>query len=136
MSGKLNPDITPVDIGVEELRTINIYPLSIKDHTEKLPQILVEAYSTFQEELATTDDIKGMSNEQGMSLLEKLKTILYENIQAILVLVCKKEELPKEDELTSNQLFKIAETIFVVNYEGVLKNSIDLFKRIKELKNQ
>jgi len=33
-SKKLNPQITDVDIGVRDLRTIKIYPLSLKD--EKL----------------------------------------------------------------------------------------------------
>ena len=133
---KLNPDITSVWVGIEEVREVKVYPLSIKDHTEKVPQILVGAYSNLQEKLEEVEDFKNLSEEEGKSIMDKFKEILLENVRAILELVVKKEERPTEEELTSNQLFEFAEKIFVVNYEGVLKNSIDLFKRVQSLREK
>ena len=135
MSKKLNPDITSVEVGIEEIREVLIYPLSIKDHTEKLPQILVEAYEAFRSELANLTDLSNISQEEGFQMLDKFKDILYYNLEGILELVAKAEGRPTPEELTSNQLFQILETIFVVNYEGVLKNSMNLFKRVQALKN-
>ena len=135
MSKKLNPDITPVDVGTEEMTEVLIYPLSIKDHTEKLPQLLADAYEAFRSEFETLTDLKKISNEDSVKIMEKFKNILYDNLEAILVLVTKEEGRPKPENMTSNQLFTILETIFVVNYEGVLKNSISLFKRVQALKN-
>ena len=135
MSKKLNPDITPVDVGTEEMTEVLIYPLSIKDHTEKLPQLLADAYEAFRSEFETLTDLKKISNEDSVKIMEKFKTILYDNLEAILELVTKEEGRPKPENMTSNQLFTILETIFVVNYEGVLKNSISLFKRVQALKN-
>ena len=136
MSKKLNPDITSVEVGIEEIREVLIYPLSIKDHTEKLPQILVEAYEAFRSELANLTDLSNISQEEGFQMLDKFKDILYYNLESILELVAKAEGRPTPEELTSNQLFSIVETIFVVNYEGVLGNSINLFKRVQAIKNQ
>jgi len=132
---KLNPDITPVFVGIEEVREVKIYPLSLKDHTEKLPSILVQGYEAFRSEIASIDDINNVPTEEGLKLVDKFKTILEEHLERLLVLVTKEESRPKMEELTSNQLYKILETIFTVNYEGVLKNSINLFKRVQTLRN-
>ena len=126
---KLNPDITPVDIGIEELREIKIYPLSLNDHTEKLPELLVTAWNEFQAVLILIADVKNLSNEEGLELIKKFKELLVLHLDKLLELVVKKEERPKPEEMTSNQLYRIAEIIFEVNYEGVLKNSVNLFKR-------
>lgn len=131
---KLNPEITEVFVGIEEIRPVKIYPLSLPDHTEKLPNILIGAYEAFRTALIEAGDLKKMTNEQGLALLEKFRGLLHENIEAILILVCKENERPKLEELTGPQLFTIVDTIFSKNYESVLKNAVDLFKRVKNLK--
>lgn len=131
---RLNPEIVVVPVGIEEVRDVKIYPLSLPDHTEKLPNILIGAYEEFRKVLIDSEDLQNLTNEQAIKILEKVKDLLHENIESILVLVCKEEERPKLEELTSSQLFTIIDTIFIVNYENVLKNAVNLFKRVISLK--
>lgn len=121
---KVNPDIKTVDIGVRDLRTITLYPLSAKDQIE-LSNKLVTVLSSMGESL--NDET---TNEQALSFFQKVIT---ENLEVILAYVVDENEMPKMDELTNNQLYVISNTIFEVNYEGFLKNFMGLYGRAKKI---
>ncbi len=125
MSKKLNPEIKEVEIGVRELRTIKIFPLSAKDQFD-LTSRLVDVLSKMSEEFST----ENVSNEEALIFIQ---TIISDNLEIILEYVVDEEQRPTFNELTNNQLYTIAETIFEVNYEGFLKNFQSLFKRAKSL---
>ncbi len=122
---KLNPDIKKVDVGIRELKTITIYPLSAHDQFD-LTNRIVSVITDLSEkgELAT------LTNEEAVNFIQ---TVIRDNLQIILEYVVDEEERPSFDELTNNQIYTIVSTIFEVNYEGFLKNFKDLFKRAAEL---
>ena len=117
-----NPEIKEIAIGIRQLRTIKIYPLSAKDQialSNRLITVLGEMGTSLGE---------NVTNEDALTFFQNL---IIENLEVILEYVVDKEELPSMDELTNSQLYSIAETIFVVNYEGCLKNFVGLFQRAK-----
>lgn len=122
---RLNPDINKVDIGVRELTTITIYPLSAKDQFD-LTSRLVNTITV----LAEKDDFAQMTNEKA---LEFVQTAIKENLEVILEYVVDEEERPTMDKLTNNQIYTIVAIIFEVNYEGFIKNFKNLFERGKVL---
>ncbi len=122
---KLNPDIKKVDVGVRELKTITIYPLSATDQfdlTNRIVSVITE--------LSQKEELSSMSNEQAV---EFIQTIIRDNLQVILEYVVDESERPSFEELTNNQIYTIVSNIFEVNYEGFLKNFKDLFKRAATL---
>jgi len=122
---RLNPDINKVDIGVRELTTITIYPLSAHDQFD-LTSRLVNTITT----LAENDQFKDMSNEQA---LEFIQTAIKENLDIVLEYAVDEPERPTMKDLTNNQIYNIVAIIFEVNYEGFIKNFKDLFERGKTL---
>lgn len=125
----LNPDAVTTHVGVKKTRPITIYPLSISDQmklTDKFTEI-VQQFGEF--------DRDNMTNEQAISFL---KDFLSRNLPEVMEFVVDPEEttVPGLDEVTNNQLGQIAETIFHVNYEELIKNFKDLFKRARDMMNQ
>jgi maltooligosyltrehalose synthase len=118
----INPDAREIEIGVKKIRKVTLYPLSISDQmklTEQLTSV-IQQFSEF--------DRSEITNE---SAIDFMKNVLRDNLTAILQYVIDEDEqdLPTLDEITNNQLYKIANTIFEVNYEGLIKNFKDLFER-------
>ena len=118
----MNPDITTSDIGIINLRTITIYPLSVAN------------------QLDATDLIIKVVN--GMSSLDKIddeavvKTfidLVGDNIQKILNMVTSEAEVIDFAELTNTQLLEIVQKIYEINYKDVSKNLKDLIQKMQPL---
>lgn len=121
----LNPDIKNINVGIKELREVKIYPLSMTDQfqlTEDLAQVI--------NEMGSGVDFSTITNEDALQFMKKL---LSENLMKILTYVTTEEERPTLDELTNNQFYEIANILFEVNYEGLLKNFKDLIMRAQGL---
>jgi len=121
----LNPDIKNINVGIKELREVKIYPLSMTDQfqlTEDLAQVISE--------MGSGVDFNSITNEDALQFMKKL---LSENLIKILAYVTTEEERPTLDELTNNQFYEIANILFEVNYEGLLKNFKDLIMRAQGL---
>jgi len=121
-TNKMNPDITTSDIGIINLRTITIYPLSVAN------------------QLDATDLIIKVVN--GMSSLDKIddeavvKTfidLVGDNIQKILNMVTSEAEVIDFAELTNTQLLEIVQKIYEINYKDVSKNLKDLIQKMQPL---
>jgi len=128
MSNQLNPDIKEIFVGIRQLRKIYIYPLSMQDQFD-LVEKLADAINTLGEGF----DFNQLTNEEAIEFFRKLLT---DNITTILEYVTDEDERPSFNQLTNNQLFQIVETIFSVNFEGILKNSMDLFQRFQKALNR
>ena len=121
----INPDAEKVQVGIKTLREITIYPLSISDQmklTDKFSEA-IEQFSQF--------DRENMSNEDAINFI---KNFLSQNLPEFMEFVVDPDEttVPTLDEVTNKQLGIIADVVFRINYEELIKNAKDLFKRVKE----
>lgn len=121
---QLNPQITDITIGIRNLRTIKIFPLSVADQLQAT-DLVTSALQTF------------MMNKEGMAdlafvafLLEQVKT----NASEILKMVLDTGEDAKEvlKEITNDQMMLIVQTIYKVNYEALSKNVKSLLEKNKK----
>lgn len=124
---KLNPQIKEIEIGVRELRSIKLYPLSVADQFD-----LTKKIADSINEIVGGDvlDFKGLSEAEAV---DRLREVISSNLDVILGYVCDKEEVPQMKELTNLQVSDIVLKIFEVNYEGLIKNFKSLFERGKAL---
>ena len=122
----LNPDIKEIQVGIRELRNVYIYPLSISDQLKLTKQV-----KSVIEDISTNWDFNNMTNEQALDFLNEVIT---ENLSKILEFVTEEQERPSFEELTNNQFVQIVNIVFEVNYEGLIKNFQNLFKKFKGLK--
>jgi len=123
---KLNPEIKTVQVGARQLRPVKIYPLSVSDQFE-LTKVLASAINQIAVDKAEL--LKKSEDE----IVNEFREIIAGNLTTVLEFVCDKGESPTMDELTNNQVAEIITIIFEVNYEGLVKNFKDLFKRGKLL---
>lgn len=120
----LNPDCKDVQVGVKKTRTIRIYPLSISDQmklTEKFTDV-VNQFGNFDRE-----------NMTDAEAIDFIKGFLRDNLAEFMQYVIDEDEhrIPTLDELTNNQLAELADVVFRINYEDLIKNFKDLFGRAK-----
>lgn len=120
----LNPQIKSIQVGVRHTRELKIYPLSVKDQFELTKEIV----DSVNEIVATFDGLK-----DEIQAVSALSEIISKNLTKILKYVCDSDQIPTMEELTNAQLGEIAVIVFEVNYEGLIKNFKDLFKRGKDL---
>jgi hypothetical protein len=120
---KLNPRITDVIVGIRDLRTIRIYPLSVADQTETTNIITDALQEFFSQKLDDTETV---------GFVIKL---IKENLARVITLAtC--DEVKGEDllkDLDNFQATEIAKVIYEVNYEAPGKNVKSLFEKVKSL---
>lgn len=119
----LNPQSEIVEIGIRTLRNITLYPLSIGDQLE-LKDLVFEAIQSF---FAKT-------NQLDSELIAILMDLFTKNIGKIVELAtCGEEKASKVlKEITNTQALRIAEVIYAMNYEDVIKNVKSLFQKMTE----
>lgn len=123
----LNPDIREVKIGIRNLRSITLYPLSVVDQFQ-VTDIFTEAVGLF---LAN----KGANDVQFIALfIAVIKT----NLSKILKLVLDTDEDSEAilGEITNNQLTEIINTIYAMNYEVISKNVGSLLKKLPQTQKE
>lgn len=130
---KLNPDIREMEIGVSELRTVTIYPLSVKDQKD-LTDLVKKALDQF----ATLSDLSG-DDEKSMivQMSAFVLNFIEDNIEKVVRMV-----LPKENDaladITNNQLVSLVETLYEVNYRflsGKVKTLIEKATKTEPMEN-
>jgi len=122
---KLHPEIKVVDVGIRELRSITVYPLSAKDQFTLLNRLM-----TAIEEINADLNVENATNADALAVIQKC---IFENLNVILEYVVDESERPDFDELTNNQIYEIANIVFEVNYEKAAKNFKDLVTRAQGL---
>lgn len=120
----LNPQIVEISVGVRELRTVTIYPLSMADQF-KMTSAIVEGFSKFA--VFDQQDIKDED------VVAQMVEIIENNIDQILTLVLADDEQVTMTELTNEQFSDLAITVFEVNYEGAAKKFQTLVGKVKSL---
>ena len=126
---KLNPQITDVDVGVRDLRTVKIYPLSLKD--EKLfADVFQQTLKKYFEQTIDEGDEEAIASFVGYIL-----KLIEENFIKILGLVTDDDEDGQVlfDSMTSMQASKIVMAIYRTNFEEPLKNAESLLNKVKTL---
>jgi len=108
-------------IGIKEMKTITLYPLSVADQL-KLPQIAAD----FMQRIAGREDLLNITD---MAFVELVTEFIQEKIHIILAFVTEAEV--SLEELTNLQLMEIVNAIFDMNFEPVLKNWNSLSERVR-----
>ncbi len=138
---RLNPGVVDVDIGIHNLRTIKIYPLSVADQMQ-LADIITKALQKFFLH-GGGQTLKDIKDEE---FVRFALSLIVENLEKILLLVTNISRpksvfnfLNKKKnflyDITNSQMVEIADIIFRVNYADPLKNGVSLSKKIKEMLN-
>lgn len=117
---RLNPLIREATIGVRELRSIKLYPLSMADQLA-LSAILVK----------TIQEMYSKREEDNIVFAEAVQKAISENIGKILAFVTDEGEgLLKE--ISNEQALEIAEMIYDMNY-GILEKKVkSLIEKIRK----
>ena len=124
---KLNPQITDVDVGVRDLRTVKIYPLSLKD--EKLFAEMFQ--ETLQKYFASPID--DGDEEAIASFIGYILKLIEENFIKILGLVTDEDGQVLFDSMTGMQASQVVMAIYRTNFEDPLKNAESLLNKVKTL---
>jgi hypothetical protein len=125
---KLNPDIEAVEIGIRDLRVINLYPLSYRDQ-QKASGLITEALQRFT--LVNQGD--------DMAFVATFIDLLSKNLEKVLALVVDPKDMGDDilAELTNSQILEICQVIYEVNFEALQKKVKGLFgtmvKRVESL---
>lgn len=120
---RMNPDIHELDIGVRELRTITIYPLSFRDQ-EKVTKIIkdtIEAFGMVTKNV-DIDPETNMPLDSKQMLVELVTFVISaveDNLEGIVKLVLADEKGNKDifKEITNNQMIRLCEIIYEANYD-------------------
>ncbi|HDZ15568.1 hypothetical protein LCGC14_1083020 [marine sediment metagenome] len=119
---KINPQVTTIEIGVRNLRSITIYPLSLGDQLEMSDIISNTLGSFFQ-----------LEDQSEMALASFVLELIQSNLEKIIGLVIEEDEDVKKimKELSNVQTVGVSTLIFEMNYEAASKNVRSLFKKVK-----
>jgi hypothetical protein len=134
----LNPQIRTLEIGVRDLRTITIYPLSFRDQMKlkdlifggltKLSSVFAEAQSAKDDDLSAIELIQ----EIAVFAIEFIET----NIDAFIKLVVLDEQHTEENDvlsdMTVNQVIHLAELVYEVNYDFLSKTIQKLLNKVNK----
>lgn len=141
---KLNPRITTIEVGIENLREVTIYPLSLADQGKMAKtlssvfQSVMESLSHLSEEPGEEDGSAGTIEKvaaqlSNIDIIEAIVTIIQDNLESILRLVVAADEVISMEEVDSDQFYDLVETIYKVNFEQAPKNFVALWKGAKGL---
>ncbi len=122
---RLNPQIKDVEIGIRNLRSIKIYPLSVSDQLTAT-NLVTSALQVFM----TNKDVKNNDLLFVAFMLEQIRT----NASEILKMVLDENENPESvlKETSNEQMMVIVKAIYEVNYESLSKNVKSLLEKKKE----
>jgi len=120
---KLNPQIMDVEIGIRELRSIKIYPLSMSDQLK-----LTDLISTALAAQFAKDD-----GWQELEIVAFIVNLMKENLNRILTMVSDEDGDKLLAEISNLQAAAIAEAVYETNYGIVAKNFKSLFGKLSTL---
>ena len=118
-----NKKIKKVEVGIRELRSVYVYPLSMQDQFD-----LIDRLAEVIEQFGSGFDKESITNEKA---LEMMQSLIKDNLMVILEYVTDEDERPSLKELTNDQFYEFAEIVFQVNFEDAIKNFKNLFQRAK-----
>lgn len=119
---KLNPYIADAIIGIRNMRTIKLYPLSMADQIT-FTDLITEALQGFTQ--------KG--DMEDIAFVGFLVELIKNNLDRLLKLVAADESENLLSNITNVQAIAIAEVIYDVNYGEAIKNAKSLIVKVKNL---
>lgn len=119
---KLNPQIANATIGVRNLRTITIYPLSMADQL-RTTDLISQALQQFV--------LKG--DLQDIAFVSFVVELIKENLAKILEMTTDEEGDKLLQDMTNVQAMELAEMIWDMNYGSIAKNVKGLAEKVKSL---
>lgn len=129
---KINPQVREVEVGVRSLRKIKIYPLSIADQrrlTDLIQKGILRFSQMGQEIQGSEEKAPVPETEAVMSFIQDLLELLMENVgDLVKMLTDEGEELLAS--LTNEQLLKVVQIVYEVNFEVLVKNVPSLLERM------
>lgn len=124
---RLNPQITEIDVGKRNLRSITLYPMSLADEKIFGDVIQKALQKYFEQEVS--------ENEEALiGFVDFILKLIEKNLIKILGLITD-ETKPKKlfDEMTNYQLSELVKTIYEVNFEQPSKNVKSLLETVKSM---
>lgn len=119
---KLNPQIMEIEIGVRDLRKINIYPLSMADQLSTTDLITQTLQQFFKEEQDSATD---------MEFVAFTVNVIKENMGRLLSMATDEDGEKLLSQMTNLQASQVAEILYDVNFGSVVKNVQGLITKIK-----
>jgi len=119
---QLNPQIANVEIGVRNLRKINIYPLSVGDQLS-MTNIISEGFVVITQ---AADDIEMAG--AAIKVIEQNFPLI---IEFITDAKDAKEALVLTKDITNTQAVEIAEIVYEQNYASLIKKVKGLFEKVQ-----
>ena len=119
----LNPRIANVQIGIRELRTISIYPLSVGHQSKTVELITVLINSMAEQKLDGLTDLQ---------LAEYFGGTISENIKKILEFVTDPKDKVSIDDIDNVQLADIIEIVIKNNFGDVTKKLKAIWAQIQD----
>ena len=127
---KLNPSINKIEIGVRQLRTIAVYPLSIADQKKVTESVAgsLQSYFASEQAMSSVDDIAFID-----FMIKLILENLVEFIRAVTDYTKKRDAENLLSEMTNDQAVDLAQLIYDQNYGNALKNAMSLLDKIKSI---
>lgn len=122
----LNPKIKTIELGIEELHTYTIYPLSMADEFK-----LFDTISDIAEKISGITDES--TETETTTVVLTVFDVLKENITEVLKMVTKKDNRPELNDIDNEQFTELLEMIFDMNFTGSVKNFQSLVGKIKNM---
>ena len=119
---RLNPQVADVEVGVRNLRKIQIYPLSVADQLATT-DLITEAIAGFMRKDEMTD----------FSFVSFIVELIRQNIAKILTMATSEKGEELLQELSNMQAAEITEIVYDTNYGDVVKNFESLIEKVKQL---
>jgi hypothetical protein len=119
---QLIPQVVEATIGIRNLRTFKIYPLSMADQL-KLTDVITKALQEFMD----------AGNLEDMAFVGAFIVILRDNIGKIISMVSDEDGEKLLSEMTNEQALTVAEIIFDMNYGVLEKNLKSLGEKARKL---
>lgn len=134
----INPESKEINYGKRTIKTVTVYPLSVKDQ-EDLTSLIIQAVMDIAK-AAGADSTKGAKKkklseeEQNRHFVENALKVITENLpvvfQKVADLESKEEAKEILDQFTNNQLSEVITYVWEVNYEVILKNVTSLVEKV------
>lgn len=115
----ITPDYPIITVGIKELKSVKVYPLSFAD-ARKLKTLLLGL-------IKGTADLKA-EQFTPLQVASWVISVIEENISIIANMVL--SEPVEEEELSIEQVAQIADIVYTMN-EGAVKNLLGLWKKFR-----
>lgn len=126
----VNPKVKKWEYGIKEMKTVNVYPLSIADQFS-FEKILTEAFQNILKISSAGSNTE--SEDESAEILQTLFVSVKKNLDQIISIATGEngEEILKETD--NEQFVEVLNIIFDVNFAGAAKNGMELWGKVKSL---